>query len=71
MYYSAECREEFPFNDPVKQKKIASQYPALTNFMPSISEPAICEMWGAGVADSVESQPVMSYIPSTGSGGRI
>ena len=64
MYYSAECREEFPFNDPVKQKEIASQYPALANFMPSISEPAICEMWGAGVAEAAESQPVVSDIPA-------
>jgi len=64
MYYSAECREEFPFNDPVRQKEIASQFPALANFMPSISEPAICALWGAGVADMSENQPVTSDIPA-------
>ena len=64
MYYSAECREEFPFNDPETQKELASQYPALANFMPSISEPAICAMWGAGVADVSESQAVVSDIPA-------
>ena len=64
MYYSAECREEFPFNNPIKQAEIASQYPLLANFMPSISEPAICELWGAGFADSVESQPVVSNTPA-------
>lgn len=64
MYYSAECREEFPFNDPETQKELASQYPALANFMPSISEPAICAMWGAGVADVSENQAVVSDIPS-------
>lgn len=64
MYYSAECREEFPFNDPETQKELASQYPALANFMPSISEPAICAMWGAGVADASENQAVMSDIPA-------
>ncbi len=64
MYYSAECREEFPFNDPERQKAIASQYPALANFMPSISEPAICAMWGAGAADASENQAVVSDIPA-------
>lgn len=64
MYYSAECREEFPFNDPVKQKEIASQFPALANFMPSISEPSICGLWGAGVADVSDNQPVISDIPA-------
>jgi pimeloyl-ACP methyl ester carboxylesterase len=64
MYYSAECREEFPFNDPAKQKEIAGKYPALASFLPSISEPAICKMWGAGVADSIEGQPVISDIPA-------
>ncbi|MBL8063856.1 MAG: alpha/beta fold hydrolase [Anaerolineales bacterium] len=64
MYYSAECREEFPFNDPEMQKELASQYPALANFMPSISEPDICAMWGAGVADRSENQSVVSDIPA-------
>ncbi len=64
MYYSAECREEYPFNDPAAQTEIARSYPALANFMPSISEPAICEMWGAGVADASESQAVTSDIPA-------
>lgn len=64
MYYSVECREEFPFNDPQKQEEIASQHPALANFMPSISEPAICESWGAGAAGAVESEPVLSSIPA-------
>lgn len=64
MYYSAECREEFPFNDPQTQKEIASEYPTLANFMPSISEPAICAMWGADVADASESQAVTSDIPA-------
>ncbi|MBN8579168.1 MAG: alpha/beta fold hydrolase [Anaerolineae bacterium] len=64
MYYSAECREEFPFNDSEKQKEFASQYPALANFMPSISEPVICEMWGAGVANVSDNQAVVSDIPS-------
>ena len=64
MYYSAECREEFPFNDPEKQKEIASRYPALANFMPSISEPVICAMWRAGVADTIENEAVASDIPA-------
>jgi pimeloyl-ACP methyl ester carboxylesterase len=64
MYYSAECREEYPFNDPETQKELASQYPALANFMPSISEPVICAMWGAGVADAGENQAVASNIPA-------
>lgn len=64
MYYSAECREEFPFNNPEMQKEFTSQCPALANFMPSISEPAICEMWGAGVADVSDNQAVVSDIPS-------
>jgi|GEM_PF-366290 len=62
MYYSAECREEFPFNDPEMQKELASQHPTLVNFMPSISEPDICAMWGAGVADNSENQSVVSDI---------
>lgn len=64
IYYSAECREEFPFNDPEMQKELASQYPTLVNFMPSISEPDICAMWGAGVADRSENQFVVSDIPA-------
>lgn len=64
MYYSAECREEFPFNDPEMQKELASKYPAQANFMPSISEPDICTMWGAGVADISENQSVVSDIPA-------
>lgn len=64
MYYSAECREEFPFNNPEMRKKLASQYPTLVNFMPSISDPDICAMWGAGVADMSENQSVVSDIPA-------
>ncbi|GIV98604.1 alpha/beta fold hydrolase [Roseiflexus sp.] len=64
MYYSVECREEYPFNDPATQQEIASQYPALANFLPSISEPAICAMWDAGVADASENQAVMSDVPA-------
>jgi pimeloyl-ACP methyl ester carboxylesterase len=64
MYYSAECREEFPFNDLEMQSELTSQYPTLANFMPSISEPAICTMWGAGVADMSENQSVVSDIPA-------
>jgi len=64
MYYSAECREEFPFNDPIKGAEIASQYPMLANFMPSISEPTVCEMWGAGVADVGGNQAIVSDIPA-------
>lgn len=64
MYYSAECREEFPFNDLETQEKISSQYPALAKFMLSISEPAICAMWGAGVADMSEDQAVVSNVPA-------
>lgn len=64
MYYSAECREEFPFNDRARQAEIASQYPALANFLPSVSEPDICAIWGAGVADARDNQAVRSQIPA-------
>jgi hypothetical protein len=46
------------------RKELASQYPTLVNFMPSISEPDICAMWGAGVADMSENQSVVSDIPA-------
>lgn len=64
MYYSTECREEFPFNSPEAQKDAAGQYHALANFMPSPSEPAICELWGAGVADMRQNMAVISDIPA-------
>ncbi|MBK9747529.1 MAG: alpha/beta fold hydrolase [Chloroflexi bacterium] len=64
MHYSAECHEEIPFNDFEQQRALASQYPKLANFLPSISVPAICAIWGAGTADAVETEAVTSDIPA-------
>lgn len=63
IYYAIECAEEYPFNDMVSQQIIAHGYPGLENFLPTPSDPYICEAWNAISVDTSFRDLVISDIP--------
>jgi pimeloyl-ACP methyl ester carboxylesterase len=63
MRYSVWCREEFPFENPKKIAAQASLYPNLKGYVVQ-SLPAICGVWNAAPAKSIENKPVKSDIPT-------
>jgi pimeloyl-ACP methyl ester carboxylesterase len=64
MSYSVLCYEEAPFDDSEAIKAAIENYPQLRGFLPFRSERSICEIWGAGKATPVETEPVSSDIPT-------
>jgi pimeloyl-ACP methyl ester carboxylesterase len=64
MYYSVECNEEAPFNDPAVLQTAATENPEFADFILSDSSLQICQTWGSGTADPVENEPVTSDIPT-------
>jgi len=68
MNYSVECREEYAFTDYDSARAYAeSEVP--DPFVDSLfSGPAanfdVCDFWGAGIADAVEEQAVVSDLPT-------
>ncbi len=69
MQYSVQCHEENIFTTVDEVTEAAEKYPNLANlFIYSINlgPPAleICDLWGAGTADSFENEPISSDIPT-------
>jgi pimeloyl-ACP methyl ester carboxylesterase len=68
MYYSVECNEEAPFNDlDVAEEAIDDlAFPEFGASGLALSEQimAICSVWPSGEADPIESEPVVSDIPT-------
>ena len=67
MYYSVECAEEIPFY--TQADVIAYSEPLPDNFEIALLEPALfgfdeCDIWNVVVADEMETQSVLSDIPT-------
>jgi pimeloyl-ACP methyl ester carboxylesterase len=64
MTYSVICHEEAPFDDPEAIKAAVEDYPQLRGFLPFRAEREVCEIWGAGEASPIETEPVSSDVPT-------
>jgi pimeloyl-ACP methyl ester carboxylesterase len=67
MFYSVECNEAVIFGDYDRAAQMVEDYPEsiTTGLLASLAETfAICDLWGAGEADAIESQAVFSEIPT-------
>lgn len=63
-YYSVECREEWPFNEPEAVAASFRRYPQLPIFIPFAYDLGVCPVWNPGRADAAANQPVASDIPA-------
>jgi pimeloyl-ACP methyl ester carboxylesterase len=64
MNYSVQCREQDPFTNLADLTAAADEYPDLSRFILQQSTRAMCVIWDAGQAGEIESQPVVSDIPT-------
>lgn len=69
QFLSVECNEEVPFSDPARVRSLEEAFPRLAVLVDGalvLSEYAfeICPAWGAGTADPIENEPVVSDIPT-------
>ena len=68
MQLSVQCHEELAFSSPGEAETAAAEYPELADFFrySSVAGEAaieICDAWGAGSADALENEPVVSDLP--------
>ncbi len=76
QFLSVMCHEEVPFSDPASVRSGRDENPRLAPLVDGAlvqSEYAFdfCSGWGAGVADSIEAEPVSSDIPTLVMAGRF
>ena len=76
QFLSVGCHEEVPFSDPASVRSAREENPRLAPLVDGAlvqSEYAFgfCSGWGAGVADSIEAEPVSSDIPTLVMAGRF
>ena len=76
QFLSVECHEEVPFSDPAGVRALAEAFPRLAPLVDGAmvqSEYAFefCPAWGAGIADPIENEPVVSDIPTLVLAGRF
>ena len=69
QFLSVGCHEEVPFSDPARVRSFSEAFPRLAVLVDGAlvqSEYAFefCPTWGAGTADPIENEPVMSDIPT-------
>ncbi len=69
MHFSVQCHEENIFTAEAEVVAAVAKYPDLAgNFSHStLSGPpalAVCNLWGAGAADPIENEPILSDIPT-------
>lgn len=64
MYYSVECYEEVPFNDPAVATRASEAHPELSGFLVNDADFSVCPMWGVDEAPPLENEPVRSAIPT-------
>ena len=67
MFYSVECNESVIFSDYDKAAEMVADYPksVTEGLLASLEETfAVCDIWGAGEAGTVENQAVHSDIPT-------
>ena len=76
QFLSVECHEEVPFSDPAGVRSFSEAFPRLAPLVEGAlvqSEYAFefCPTWGAGTADPIENEPVVSDIPTLVVAGRF
>jgi pimeloyl-ACP methyl ester carboxylesterase len=64
MGFSVECYEEMPFNRPEAIAQAYAAHPALASFAGFDEFPAVCALWGVAAAPPIETEPVVSDIPT-------
>ncbi len=65
VYYSSVCRDEVGFDSIENVQAILADYPPqYADYYDLSSFFSTCEWWGAGEADPIENQPVVSEIPA-------
>lgn len=69
MQFSVQCHEEVPFSSPERTAAALDEYPQLEPIFASslntgVNVFAVCDMWGAGSADPIENETVMSPVPT-------
>ena len=62
MYFSVQCGEEVPFGSPEEGAAAGEVYPQVQDWVDSDPFSTICLSWGAGKADPIENEPVVSDI---------
>jgi len=62
MYFSVQCGEEVPFRSPEEGAVAGEVYPEVQDWVDSDAFSTICLSWGAGKADPIENEPVVSDI---------
>jgi pimeloyl-ACP methyl ester carboxylesterase len=64
LYYTVQCHEDVPFNQPAAISQQASRNPSLFAALPSRPDPAVCAVWDGGAALSTPKTPIRSSIPT-------
>lgn len=65
VFRSVVCHDEIPFSSPETFASSLERYPYLSNWLHSFTTFVEgCQLWGAGQAGVVESQPVVSDVPA-------
>jgi len=68
MYFSVLCHEEIPFSSWTAFQAAVEPYPEFVGFFDGFEVGGLsyqtCPVWGAGVADARENEPVVSDIPT-------
>ena len=62
MYFSVQCSEEVPFSSRDEGDATGEVYPEVQNWADNDVFFSICQIWGAGEADPIENEPVISDI---------
>ncbi len=62
MYFSVQCGEEVPFRSSEDGAAAGEVYPEVQDWVESDPFSTICLSWGAGKADPIENEPVISDI---------
>ncbi|HSJ57958.1 MAG TPA: alpha/beta fold hydrolase, partial [Anaerolineae bacterium] len=63
MSFSVNCHEEVPFNTPEEIAAAVQSVPPPMRAFAVTSTLEICDLWGAGTPDAVETEPVTSDVP--------
>jgi pimeloyl-ACP methyl ester carboxylesterase len=63
MSYSVTCHEEAPFNTLAEAAAAARRVPEPLRVFPITGTLEICDLWGAGQAGPIETEPVRSEVP--------
>lgn len=69
QFLSVECHEEVPYSDPALVRSFNEAFPRLAPLVEGALAQSdyafeFCPTWGAGSADAIENEPVVSDIPT-------